>query len=368
MTESVDGKGHRSYEEIMSEPKVWAASLQELEEHGRYEQVLKPLGKSEEWVFVGCGSSYYVAQAAAWSWTAITGQRAKAVPASELLFYPDQVLGDAKCQPVLISRSGHTTEMLMAADYLEGERNIRTLAISCATGQDLEKRATSTLLLPAADEKSTVMTRSFTSMLIGLQGLAGWVSGKQDFLQALKQMPAEAQKALEALQPRVKEFAHSNEFADYVFMGQGPFFGIASEGQLKVTEMSCSYAQVFHTLEFRHGPKSIVSPQTLLTFFLAESTGKSEQEVLTEMKELGGTTLVITNRANEEVQRAADFLIELELDVPEVARLAAHILAPQLLGLYLGLKRGFDPDEPRNLSRVVVLSGKAEQGTAHGAV
>ena len=345
MNETNEGRGHLSFAEIMSEPSVWASTLRDLEEHGRYAEVLRPLQPADEWVFVGCGSSYYVAQAAAWSWTVVTGQRAKAVPASELLFYPDQVLGNAKCQPVLISRSGHTTEMLMVADYLEKQRNIRTLGISCATGQELEGRATATLLLPAADERSTVMTRSFSTMLLSMQ--------------ALKQMPGQAQRALERLQPRIEKFGGANEFADYVFMGQGPFFGIASEGQLKVTEMSCSYAQVFHTLEFRHGPKSIVSPKTLLTFFLAESTGTSEQEVLEEMKELGGVTLVITNRANDKVRQAADLLIELELDVPEVARLAPHVLAAQLLGLYLGLKRGFDPDQPRHLSRVVVLKGKA---------
>jgi glutamine---fructose-6-phosphate transaminase (isomerizing) len=360
VSEGTQGRGHRSFEEIMSEPGVWAATLQELEEHGRYEEVLTPLDEADEWIFVGCGSSYYTAQAAAWSWTAVTSQRAKAVPASELLFYPDHVLGDGKCQPVLISRSGHTTEILLAADYLENERNIRTLGVSCATDQELERRVTSTLLLPAADERSTVMTRSFSTMLLGLQALGAWAGGRKDFLEALQQMPSQAQRALERLQPRIKEFAGSNEFADYVFMGQGPFFGIASEGQLKVTEMSCSYAQVFHTLEFRHGPKSIVSPQTLLTFFLAERTGKDEQEVLEEMKELGGVTLVITNRANETVRRTADVLIELELDVPEVARLAPHILAAQLMGLYLGLKRGFDPDEPRHLSRVVVLKEKGE--------
>jgi glutamine---fructose-6-phosphate transaminase (isomerizing) len=358
--EGIEGRGHRSFEEIMSEPVVWAATLQELEEHGGYEEVLKPLNKADEWIFVGCGSSYYVAQAAAWSWTAVTGQRAKAVPASELLFFPDQVLGSANCQPVLISRSGHTTEILRAADYLEKERNIRTMGVSCATGQDLQRRVTSTLLLPAADERSTVMTRSFSTMLVGLQALGAWLAGRQDFLQALKQMPRQAQQALDRLQPRIQEFASSNEFGDYVFLGQGPFFGIASEGQLKVTEMSCSYAQVFHTLEFRHGPKSIVSPQTLLVFFLAESTGKDEQEVLVEMKGLGGVTLVITNRANENVRIAADVLIELDLDVPEVARLVPYILAAQLMGLYLGLKRGFDPDEPRHLSRVVVLKEKGE--------
>lgn len=358
MSEITEGRGHLSFKEIMSEPGVWATTLQDLEQQGRYAEILKALEPAEEWVFVGCGSSYYVAQAAAWSWTAITGQRAKAVPASELLLYPDQVLGKSKCQPVLISRSGHTTEMLMAADYLEKERNIRTLGVSCATGKELEGKVTASLLLPAADEQSTVMTRSFSTMLLSLQALAAWAGEKKDFLEALKQMPAQAQKALDRLQPRIQEFASSKEFADYVFMGQGPFFGIASEGQLKVTEMSCSYAQVFHTLEFRHGPKSIVSPQTLLTFFLAESTVADEQEVVEEMKELGGVTLVVTNRANERVRKAADVLVELELDVSEVARLAPHILTAQLMGLYLGLKRGFDPDEPRHLSRVVVLKEK----------
>lgn len=359
MNGTEQGKGRKSSEEILSQPRCWKTCLEDLETHGRYEEVLKPLDKAEEWIFVGCGSSYYVAQAAAWSWTALTRQRAKAVPASELLFYPDHVLGKAACQPVLISRSGRTTEMLMAAEYLEGKRGIRTLAVSCASGQQLEQIVTSTLRLPAADEQSTVMTRSFTSMLLGQQGLAAWTAGRKDFLEALRRIPAGAEAALNEWRPELEKFARSREFEDYVFLGQGPFFGLASEGQLKVTEMSCSYAQVFHTLEFRHGPKSIVTPKTLLTFFLAESIDTAEQDVLQEMKGLGATTLVITNRASEAVRQGADLVIELKLDVPEVARLAASIMPAQLLGLYLGLKRGYDPDQPRNLSRAVVLKDKA---------
>jgi glucosamine--fructose-6-phosphate aminotransferase (isomerizing) len=352
-------KGRRSLEEILSQPRCWKTCLEDLETHGRYEEVLKPLDKAEEWIVVGCGSSYYAAQAAAWSWTALTGQRAKAVPASELLFYPDQVLGKGRCQPVLISRSGRTTEMLMAAEYLESKRGIRTLAVSCAGGQPLEKIVTSTLRLPAADEQSTVMTRSFTSMLLGLQGLAAWTGNRTVFLRALLQMPAGAEAAISEWRPQLEEFVQLREFEDYVFLGQGPYYGLASEGQLKVTEMSCSYAQAYHTLEFRHGPKSIVSPKTLLTFFVAEGTGTAEQDVLQEMKGLGATTLVITNRAGEAVRQAADLLIELKLEIPEVARLGACLMPAQLLGLYLGLKQGYDPDRPRNLSRAVVLKNKA---------
>ena len=74
------------------------------------------------------------------------------------------------------------------------------------------------------------------------------------------------------------------------------------------------------------------------------------------MKGLGGTTLVVANKADAVVREAADFLVELNLDVPEYARLAPYVMTSQLLGLFTGLKKGLDPDRPRNLSRVVILN------------
>ena len=78
--------------------------------------------------------------------------------------------------------------------------------------------------------------------------------------------------------------------------------------------------------------------------------------MLEEVKELGGTTLVVANRADARTRRAADLLIELNLTVPEYARLAAYALPGQLLGLATGLKKGYDPDRPRHLSRAVILN------------
>ena len=127
---------------------------------------------------------------------------------------------------------------------------------------------------------------------------------------------------------------------------------------LKVKEMSCSYAQCFHTLEFRHGPKAIVSPETLITFIISESGFAAEVQVLEEIKKLGGTTLAISNSCDSTIRRAADYSVELSLDVPETARAAASVIPGQLLGFYTGIKKGLNPDEPRNLSRVVMLETK----------
>jgi glucosamine--fructose-6-phosphate aminotransferase (isomerizing) len=159
-----------------------------------------------------------------------------------------------------------------------------------------------------------------------------------------------------------------HDFADYVCLGQGPLFGIACESALKLTEMSLSYGQSFHTLEFRHGPKSIVSEDTLIMFLLSDSGFKSEVEVLEEVKALGGTTMVVANRADERVRHAADLLIELKTEGPELARLPLYLPAQQLMGLFTGLKKGLDPDNPKNLSRVVLLDDETAQTSKHAAL
>jgi glucosamine--fructose-6-phosphate aminotransferase (isomerizing) len=160
---------------------------------------------------------------------------------------------------------------------------------------------------------------------------------------------------LEEIPPRLQLFVESRSFSDFVFLAQGPLFGIASECMLKVTESSSSYAQVFHSLEFRHGPKSIAGPDVLITFLMSETSYDAEVELLEEMKALGAATMVIANRVDSRAHRAADFAIELGLQSPEYARLAAFVIWGQLYGVYYGIKKGLNPDTPKNLTRVVEL-------------
>jgi glutamine---fructose-6-phosphate transaminase (isomerizing) len=314
-------------------------------------------GSATEWLFIGCGSSYYISLAAAATWSAITGKSARAIPASELLLFPDVVLaGSQEIAPVVISRSGRTSETLKAAQFLEREKDLRTLAVTSTAGQPLEQIATGTLPLLPSDEESTVMTRSFTSMVLGLQYLAAFLADDQAFVESLGALPALTETALAALHPRIRDFVSARRFADYVCLGQGPFYGVACETALKITEMSESYAQSFHTLEFRHGPKAVVSPEALVIFLLSERGYDAECDVLEEIKGLGGTTLTLTNHADERARAASDLLIEFGFELPELARLAPYVFAGQLIGLYTGLKKGLDPDSPRNLSRVVILN------------
>jgi glucosamine--fructose-6-phosphate aminotransferase (isomerizing) len=192
-------------------------------------------------------------------------------------------------------------------------------------------------------------------MLLALQYLAATIATNDDFCDALMKLPEEAAPLLEDIPQQLRLFVEARSFEDCVFLGQGPLFGIASECMLKVMESSCTYAQVFHSLELRHGPKAIAGPDTLITLLMSQSSYEAELEVLEEMKKLGAATMVIANRLDGRAQSAADFAIELGLAVPEYARAAAYTIWGQLYGAYSGLKKGLNPDSPKNLARVDVL-------------
>jgi len=348
-------QGHYTLSEIFSQPQCWNACLAQLAASAELRAAIQLARPGVEWIFVGCGTSYYLAQAAASSFNYLK-LSARAVPASDLLMYPALTLHSGRDYiPVVISRSGLTSEAVRAAQMLEKDHNLRTIAITCADGQPLEAACSVTLKLLDADERSTVMTRSFTSMLLGLQYLAATVSGNDAFRRALVELPQQVEPLLRDVPQRLRLFVESRSFSDFVFLAQGPLFGIASECMLKVTESSSSYAQVFHSLEFRHGPKSIAGPETLITFLMSGTSYDAEVELLEEMKALGATTMVIANRVESRAQLAADFAIELGLQSPEYVQPAAFTIWGQLYGVYYGLKKGLNPDSPKNLTRVVEL-------------
>ncbi len=347
--------GRHTLTEIFSQPQCWQECLAKLASSEELRSAVGLAPAHVEWIFVGCGTSFYLAQAAAATYSHL-GLPAHAVTAADLLMYPGLTLHSGRSYlPVVISRSGRTSEAVRAAEMLERERNIRTLAITCADGQPLEEVCSVTLKLLDADEQSTVMTRSFTSMLLGLQYLAVTLTHNDHFRRALENLPRQVEPLLKAIPPALWRFSESHEFSDFVFLAQGPLFGIASECMLKVTESSSSYCQAFHALEFRHGPKSIVSPETLITFLMSKTSYEAEVELLEETKVLGATTMVIANRVEHRARRAADFAIELSLETPEYAQPAAFVIWGQLYGAYYGIKKGLNPDSPRNLTRVVEL-------------
>jgi glutamine---fructose-6-phosphate transaminase (isomerizing) len=351
--------------EIYSQPRIWGETDAQLNGSAVLERWAETFSPRSPWLFVGCGSSYYLSRLIAALWAKHFYIHATAVPASELLFAPEETMRRVGAeQIILMSRSGETTEVLRAAELLQSHKTVQTLGVTCNPHSVLEKLCTHTFKLDWADEKSTVMTRSFTAILLAFQRLGLQFVGDTQLSTALDELPRKGQGWLEANARKIQVFAGQRKFADYVFLGQGVHYWLAQEAGLKVTELSSSYAQVYHSLEFRHGPRSIAGPETLITFYMSDAAKEAETTLARELKDLGAATCVIVNRANPELKKHCDLLIELGLDGPEFARYAVTAIPAHLLGTAVGLRKGLNPDAPKNLTRAVVLPSSRKRRTA----
>ncbi len=342
--------------EILSQPEIWKKTLHRAEhEHWR----LPPAEHAKSsLLFVGCGTSFYLAQSAAASFVRLSGGPARAVPSSEVfLFAPTAIAPSEKPVAVAISRSGTTSETVWAAAFLRKQLRLPVLAVTCYADGALAGESNWQIIIPDAQEKSVVMTRSFTAQLLALL-LASVPQGgaaTNSLMPQLANLPARGEKLLADALPLVQALANDSALDHFVFLGQGIFYGAANEAMLKMKEMSLTYSEAYHTLEYRHGPMSIAGKRTLITLFMTDAGYEQEVRVLAEMKKLGARLLVFSGKDTEQVRAHADHVFALGEEVPEEGRLLLAIPIIQLLGYYRALSKGLNPDAPRHLSQVVTL-------------
>jgi glucosamine--fructose-6-phosphate aminotransferase (isomerizing) len=105
-------------------------------------------------------------------------------------------------------------------------------------------------------------------------------------------------------------------------------------------------------MEFRHGPKSVVDPGTLIVGLVSEGARTQEALVLGEMRQLGATVLALAETGNG---LPADYLVELRSGLDDLVARILTLPVLQLLAYYRALSRGLDPDRPTNLDAVVKL-------------
>ena len=342
--------------EILSQPEVWAATWQHLQES---RDRLGTLLFSQCWdavFFTGCGSTYYLALAAANLHQQLTGQRTRGVPSSEMALFPAGVYPDIGLQTnllIALSRSGETTETLRAVEQHHGRR-MPVLAITTDGDSSLARQSEAVVAAGVAREESVPQTRSFTSMYLATQFVAGLAAGDKAFLAALERLPSLGQEVLERSRQTVAEAA-STGWQRIIFLGSGPYYGLACEGMLKVKEMGLDWSEAYHFPEFRHGPISLVDDSTLVVGLLSDTGADGERALLREVHELGGQTLTIGEHGLG--TEAATYAISLESGLSELARGALCLLPLQLLAYHRAQARGIDPDRPRHLQKAVVLAG-----------
>ncbi len=354
-----------TYREILSQSQSWEATLKTLASLPpavvqRLKQLYTERDQPGEILFTGCGSTYYLALSAASFWRRLTGSAALALPASELWLNPETIFGENGEQTgshrpfflVAISRSGETTETLRAVERYSERIGGENLAVTCYPESSLARAAKYTLVTREAQEESFAQTRSFTSMYLLLQAAACMACENEVLLGQLRTVPNGFSRLIGDYKILVKGIAENTKLERIVFLGSGINYGLACEAMLKMKEMSLTPAEAFHFLEFRHGPKSVVAPDTLIVGLLDEAARQHEMLVLAEMRELGASVLAISSGKQT---LPADFHIALQSGVDYIAERVLTLPLLQLLAYYRAVHKGLNPDRPTNLEAVVRL-------------
>ncbi|MCF8001748.1 MAG: SIS domain-containing protein [Halanaerobiales bacterium] len=349
--------GKDCYQDILNQDLAWGSFLEDEKEH---EKVIKKIKRNniKKVIFIGCGSSYYIAISGAFIFKKITGIESEAVPGSEMMFNPEVYLpstlsNNEKTLLVPISRSGQSIEIIEAMNQFKENDNIIKLALTCNKKSKLVNITDHYIYSKRGLEKSLIMSRSFTSMLLGILLMASlWVKNTQ-LVKELKQLPTLFKNNIKDWDQLIEGHVTDFDYEKYEFLGQGSYFGIANEAMLKMKEMAITVSEDFHSLEFRHGPKSIVDSNTLITLFIGDKSYQREKKLSEELKSYGGDLFIIGNSLDDKIKELSPLYFEINSELKEEI-LSPLILVPaQLLAYHLASKKGLDVENPKNLSKVV---------------
>jgi tagatose-6-phosphate ketose/aldose isomerase len=362
------GYGH-TLEEIAHQPLVWPETSSRIVQ--RSHDLTACLAGVEAIVVTGSGSSHYASECIAPALHARLGLPVSAAPAGTILTHPESCLPPSDSfLLVSVARSGNSPESRAVVDWLlETRPGVRHLFVTCnrdgalATSYAGVQGARSVVLPDETNDKSLVMTSSFTSLV-----LAGLGLGVLDALDAYEaRARALSQVATDILARRsdaLAEVARSG-FRSAVFLGSGCRLGAAREAALKMMEMNAgkvaTLAESF--LGLRHGPMSMVLSDTLVVASLSsEPVARAyEMDLLRELrrKSIGGPRVIVGAGIPPEVEIGPDDVV---VDVGAETLLGDEdlslidVLVGQLLAFFHCLEAGFRPDSPSDdaiITRVV---------------
>lgn len=300
-------------------------------------------------VFLGCGTAFYCALSAKYFF-AQQGIVSETLGAYE--YAPFAGFLGKKTIVIAVSQSGETADTLIAAKEAK-KRGAYLIALVNARGSTLERLADTVMPVGAGPEIAVVSTKAFTSQLITLYLLAAAAAGKyESALKIVKRLTNELghwlnnnlQKTIIAL---VKQIVEIN---DVYLIGKHENYPAALEVALKIKETSYIHSEAFASGELKHGVITLIQKGT--PCLVLASNDRVKQEILSsaaELKARGGYIIGIAPF------KAVEFDYHIQTPDAEELTIIPNIIVGQLLGYYLGIGRGADPDKPRNLAKSVTV-------------
>jgi glucosamine--fructose-6-phosphate aminotransferase (isomerizing) len=319
------------------------------------------LKKIEKIFIVACGTSYHAALVGKYLIEELAKIPTEVDIASEFRYRKPLVKHDDLM--ISVTQSGETADTL-AAQRESKKLGAKTLSICNVVGSTSSREADAVFYTHSGPEIGVASTKAFTAQLVALY-LFAVALGKakdvisedlsMDLLKELLMLPGKIEMVLavdEDIKRIAKRFFKARGF---LYLGRGINYPVALEGALKLKEISYIHAEGYPAGEMKHGPIALIDEE-LPVIILAPVDNLYEKIIsnIQEVKSRGGRVISITNDPDSAVFGISDQCIL----VPDTNSYLTPVLMAipvQLLAYHVGVLRGCDVDQPRNLAKSVTV-------------
>ncbi len=362
------GYPHFMLKEIFEQPEAVAATLRDrinprtgrvhLEELALSADELRRLRRI---VLVACGTSWHAALVGKYLFEEWTDLPCEVDIASEFRYR--HMLVNDRTLIIPISQSGETADTLAALREAR-HRKARVISICNVVGSSVARESDGVLYTRAGIEIGVASTKAFTAQLAALY-LLGIHMGlalerlssplARDLTDHLLAVPETLRSILERSEDLLPLAEQYSQRRDFLYLGRGIHFPVALEGALKLKEISYIHAEGYPAGEMKHGPIALID-EAMPVVVLA-CLGRTYEKVVSNIEEVKarqGIVIAVASDGDCELDGKADHVIH----IPYVSEYVAPILETiplQLLAYHIGVRRGCDVDQPRNLAKSVTV-------------
>ena len=310
---------------------------------------------------LACGTAFYAGMIGKYVIENLAGLPVDVEVASEFRYRGPAVA--PRTLAIAISQSGETADTLAALRWCKSKR-LKTVAIVNAHESTRAREVDLMWPTHAGQEICVLSTKAFTAQVSALTALAiaaARARGRIDEVeeQRLVQVLLEAPRLLSeaiASEDVVRSLASMvGRARDVLYLGRGAMFPLAMEGALKLKEVSYIHAEGYAAGEMKHGPIALIDQETpVVVLAPSDSFFDKTMSNLSEVIAREGRVILITDEAGARHAPAEARVILAPACDPLIAPLVFAVPL-QLLAYQVGVFKGADVDQPRNLAKSVTV-------------
>lgn len=316
------------------------------------------LEKCKEVIILGCGTSFHAGLIGQYFFKKYCHHlHTTCMNAAE--FDTDTIQYDKRKETVviMISQSGETRDLIKCLEICKAQ-DVITVGVVNVVESFIARETTCGVYCHAGREVAVASTKSFTAQVLVLTMIALWFNNRHDvfdsykrqlLISQLQDFLKETERVLDMLQNKIDYHNYLKELdtqSMFILGTKGKDAAVAMEGALKIKEITYVHCEGTYTGSLKHGPLALITNRLPVICLLSD---KSDYPlVCNAMEEIrcrNGRPILIGNHE----------LADIPIETNNEFGFLWNNMALQLIAYKLSIRRGINPDMPRNLAKVVTV-------------